>query len=96
MLETKTLQSPDRKKSPLIVDAVDFDLQLKPYDKKVLKNGIQVYAVDAGAEDVLLLEWVFFAGNNQEEQNLVAASTNFLLRKGTTRKSAFTINEHFE
>jgi predicted Zn-dependent peptidase len=55
-----------------------------------------VYAVDAGAEDVLSLEWVFFAGNWQEKKNLVAASTNFLLRNGTSGKTAFQINEHFE
>jgi predicted Zn-dependent peptidase len=50
----------------------------------------------AGAEEVMSVEWVFFAGNCYEEQNLVAATTNFLLRNGTTKKSAFEINEHFE
>jgi predicted Zn-dependent peptidase len=57
---------------------------------------VEVYAVNAGAEKVLSLEWVFFAGNWYEEQNLVAATTNFLLRNGTSTKSAFQINEHFE
>jgi predicted Zn-dependent peptidase len=52
--------------------------------------------VNAGAEEVLSLEWVFFAGNWQEEQNLVAASANFLLRNGTSKRTAFQINEHFE
>ena len=87
---------PDRKQSPTIVDAVNFNLQLKPADKFTLRNGVEVYAVNAGAEDVLSLEWVFFAGNWQEEKNLVAATTNFLLRNGTSAKSAFQINEHFE
>lgn len=87
---------PDRKQSPTIVDAVNFNLQLKPADKFTLRNGVEVYAVNAGAEDVLSLEWVFFAGNWQEEKNLVAATTNFLLRNGTSKKSAFQINEHFE
>ena len=87
---------PDRKQSPTIVDAVNFNLQLKPADKFTLRNGVEVYAVNAGAEEVLSLEWVFFAGNWQEEKNLVAATTNFLLRNGTSKKSAFQINEHFE
>ncbi len=87
---------PDRKKAPPIIDAVNFNLHLKPADKFTLDNGVQVYAVNAGAEDVLSLEWVFFAGNWQEEQNLVAATTNFLLRNGTSNKTAFQINEHFE
>ncbi|MGB3006477.1 MAG: pitrilysin family protein [Chitinophagaceae bacterium] len=87
---------PDRKQAPVIVDAVNFDLKLKQCQKIILKNGAEVYAVDAGAEEVMQLEWVFFAGNNQEEQNLVAATTNFLLRNGTSGKTAFQINEHFE
>jgi zinc protease len=86
----------ERKKAPAIVDAVNFDLRLKEADKYTLDNGVQVYAVDAGAEEVLSLEWVFFAGNWQEEKNLVAATANFLLRNGTSNRSAFQINEHFE
>ncbi len=86
----------DRKQSPHIVDAVDFQLNLKPYQKFVLDNGVEVYAVDAGAEQVLLTEWVFAAGNSQEDKNLVAATTNYLLRNGTINKTAFQINEHFD
>lgn len=87
---------PDRKQAPPIVDAVNFDLKLKPADRFALDNGIEVYAVNAGAEDVLSFEWVFYAGNWYEEQDLVAATTNFLLRNGTSNKTAFQINEHFE
>ena len=87
---------PDRKHAPEIVDAVNFKLQLKQAEKFVLKNGVEVYAVDAGAEEVLAVEWVFSAGNWFEEQNLVAATTNFLLRNGTSKKTAFQINEYFE
>ncbi len=87
---------PDRKQAPLIVDAIDFTLKLKPCQKMVLRNGVDVYAIDAGAEEVMSLEWVFFAGNCYEEKNLVAATANFLLRNGTSAKTAFQINEHFE
>src|SRR5215211_7452779 len=86
----------NRKKAPYIKDAVDFNLRLKPCEKFVLDNGVEVYAIDAGAEDVLQIEWVFYAGNWLEEKNLVAASTNFLLKNGTREKNAFQINEHFE
>jgi len=86
----------DRKQAPRIVDAVNFKLQLKPCQKFVLKNGTEVYAIDAGAEEVMLVEWVFSAGNCFEEQNLVATTANFLLRNGTTSRTAFAINEHFE
>lgn len=86
----------NRKNPPPIVDAVNFNLQLKPYTKFTLRNGVDVYSINAGAEDVMALEWVFFAGNSFEEQNLVAASANFLLKNGTSKKTAFQINEHFD
>ncbi|MBS1621401.1 MAG: insulinase family protein [Bacteroidetes bacterium] len=87
---------PDRIQPPPIVDAIAFDLKLKPCQHFLLKNGVDVYTVDAGAEEVMMVEWVFFAGNWFEEQNLVAATTNFLLKNGTNQKNAFQINEHFE
>ncbi len=85
-----------RTEPPKIKDAVEFDLKLKPYEKHILNNGAEVYVIDAGAEDVLQIEWVFYAGNWFENKNLVAASTNFLLKNGTSRKNAFQLNEHFE
>lgn len=81
---------------PRIKDAIEFHLQLKPCQHYTLDNGVHVYAVDAGAEDVLQIEWVFNAGNWFEDKNLTAASTNFLLKNGTTQKTAYQVNEHFE
>jgi zinc protease len=95
--KSNTIESmTDRKQAPEIVDAVNFKLHLRQCQEIILKNGIKVYAIDAGAEEVLSLEWVFFAGNCFEEKNLIAATTNFLLRNGTSSKTAFQINEHFE
>jgi len=86
----------NRTQTPVIKDAVDLHLELKPYEKFILKNGAAVYSINAGAEDVLQIEWVFFAGNWFEKKNLVAASANFLLKNGTVAKTAFQLNEHFE
>ena len=86
----------DRKKAPPIIDAVNFHLELKPYEESRLDNGVPVYAINAGAEEVMMVELVFFAGNSFEEKNVVAAATNFLLKNGTSKKKAFQINEHFE
>jgi len=86
----------NRTKAPQIIDAVNFKLSLKPCVKIILKNGVEVYTIDAGAEEVLSIEWVFAAGNWFEEKNLVAATANFLLKNGTSKKTAFEINEHFE
>lgn len=81
---------------PAIKDAVDFDLKLKPYDKYVLRNGVEVYAVNAGAEEVIQLELVFYAGNWFEQKHMLAPACNFLLKNGTSKYSAFEINEFFE
>jgi zinc protease len=86
----------NRKKAPHISDPVDFNLSLPPCDKFTLDNGVEVYAVNAGEEEVMLAEWVFFAGNWYEEQNIIAATTNFLLKNGTQQKTAYAISEHFE
>ncbi|WP_018626939.1 M16 family metallopeptidase [Niabella aurantiaca] len=87
---------PDRTVVPPFVDAVNFHLQLQPYQKYTLRNGVTVYAIDAGTEDVLQIEWVFDAGNWQEQKNLQAAVTNHLLKNGTGSKSAYEINEYFD
>ncbi len=86
----------NRNNTPAIIDAVNMKLQLKPYDHFVLDNSVPVYSIDAGAQEVLLVEWVFYAGNWYEEKNIVAATTNFMLKNGTKNKNAFAINEHFE
>ena len=86
----------NRKSAPEIVDAVNMKLQLKPYHHFTLDNGVPVYSIDAGAQEVLLVEWVFYAGNWYEEKNIVAATTNFMLKNGTAKRKAFAINEHFE
>ncbi len=86
----------DRNTAPFIKDAIDFDIQLKPYQKFVLDNGVEVYGYEGGAEEVMMMEMVFFAGNSYEKKNWVAAATNFLLKNGTSTKSAFEINDAFE
>ncbi len=86
----------DRSIAPEIVDAVDFDLTLTPCIQYKLKNGVEVYTIDAGAEEVMMVEWVYYAGDSFEDKNMVAAATNFMLKNGTSGKTAFEINEHFE
>lgn len=86
----------NRQAAPPIKDAVEFNLHLKPCQQFTLRNGIQVYAIDAGSQEVLQLEWVFYAGNTIESAPAVAAATNHLLKNGTSSRSAFSINEQFE
>ncbi len=86
----------NRRSAPPIKDAIEFDLKLKPYLHFTLSNGVPVYSVDAGAQDVLQLEMVFYAGNWFEQQRNVASATNYLLKNGTSKRSAFQLNEEFE
>jgi len=83
----------NRQETPNIVNAVDFDLQLKPYRHFTLDNGVPVYSIDAGAQELTQIEFVFYAGNWFEEKGIVAGATNVLLKNGTTNKSAYAINE---
>ncbi len=86
----------NRTEAPLIKDAIEFDLQLKPYQKMVLDNGVEVYSIDAGAQEVVQLEMIFYAGDSYQKSNGVAAATSHMLKNGTSTKTAFEINEHFE
>src|SRR5258708_32419488 len=86
----------NRKIAPHIKDEKDFNLQLPLYRKQVLSNGVEVYAIDLGTEDAMMVSWIFDAGNWHQEKNGVAAAVSALLKNGTSTRTAFNINEHFE
>jgi len=86
----------NRKIPPPIKDAIHYNLHLKRYELFTLDNGIPVYTVNAGAQEVLQLEFVFYSGNFFENKKGVASCTNFLLRNGTSKRTALQINEGFE
>ena len=92
----RSVVAPDRAVPPFIKDAIDFTVTLPSCEKHVLSNGVEVYALNMGTEEMIMLNWVFFAGNWYEDKKTVAAACNFLLKNGTTSKTAFEINEHFE
>lgn len=85
-----------RSTPPAIKDPVDLHLELKACQRFTLDNGVEVYAIDAGAEEVLQVEVVYRAGNWYEERNGIAGAVNFLLKNGTPGRTAFDINEYFD
>jgi len=87
---------PNRSIAPQYYDPIEFDLKLKPYTDYKLDNQTPVYAVHSNTGDVAMVEFVFYAGNWFEQQNMLAATTNFLLKNGTKNRSAFDITEAFE
>ena len=86
----------NRKVAPPIVEAVNYKLRLKPYHKYNLDNGVPVYSIHAGEQEVMQVELVYYAGNSYEDKIQVAASTNFMLKNGTKKRTALQINEAFE
>ena len=84
---------PDRKTAPHIKDAVEYEISLKKPEQFKLDNGVEVYSIQAGTEEVVQIEWVFKAGNWYEKQKNVSSATNFLIKNGTAQKSAYEINE---
>ncbi|HEY4966510.1 MAG TPA: pitrilysin family protein [Puia sp.] len=86
----------NRKSAPEITDAINFQLGLPPYHKISLRNGVDVYILDMGTVDTLMMSMVFYSGNYFETENGVAAATNFMLKSGTRSKTAYDINDFFE
>lgn len=87
---------PDRTVAPIIKDPVDFNITLKPCTRASLRNGVKMYYINDGAEEVSQIEFIFSAGNSFETKNGVAASTNYLIKNGTNKKTAFEITDYFE
>src|ERR1700748_1299257 len=90
------MQILNRKQAPPIKDATAFELELPPYRKHVLGNGVEVFAIELGQVDVLMINWIFDAGNAYDKKNGLAVAANTLLKNGTSAHRAFAINEHFE
>ena len=86
----------NRTVAPAIKEPIEFEIVLPPYEKAKLSNGVEVYSVNLGTEEVVLVNWVFCAGNWYEDKKAVASATNYLLKNGTSGKTAFQLNEHFE
>ena len=65
-------------------------------DKLFLDNGVPVYSINAGEQDVIKIEFLFKAGKWFEEKNLVADFTNRMLREGTVKHDSRTIADIFD
>jgi predicted Zn-dependent peptidase len=87
---------PDRSQAPHIKDAIEYAIALKKPEIFTLDNGVKVYNVNAGTEEVVQIEWIFKAGNWFEKSNNIASAANFLIKNGTSRKSAYEINEYVD
>jgi zinc protease len=57
-----------------------------------LKNGVPIYLIDAGTEDIMRLEIVFRAGQIKEHLPLLSSTTNMMLSEGSQNYSSEELN----
>lgn len=86
----------DRTIAPAIHDAIEFDYTLPPINTHRLSNGLPLYWLNAGVQDVVEVDWIFPAGLWYEQKPAVAQAVAALLKNGTSKRSAHEINEAFE
>ena len=86
----------DRKIAPAIHDAIEFDYKLPPINTEKLDNGLPLYWLNAGVQDVVQIDWVFPAGLWYEQKPSVAHATAALIKNGTTKHTSEQISEAFE
>ncbi len=84
----------DRTVQPPFVASSTFNL-LEP-EKRILPNGIPVYFVRGGKQEVLKIELLFNAGRWVEKKWGAGYFTGNLLTKGTRYKSSFQIAQLFD
>jgi zinc protease len=77
---------------------------IKPVDPGViqeaaiasLSNGIPIFMIDAGTEEIVRIEFTFKAGDAFEYLPLLASTTNLMLTEGSTNYSALKINRQLD
>jgi zinc protease len=72
------------------------NIHLAQAEKKSLKNGIPVYLLDAGTQEITRIEFIFRAGIRHQAQSLVSSAVNDMLDEGTFSRNAETIAEELD
>ena len=83
-----TLQ-PDRTTAPLAKPVRNLTVQQA--EKHHLSNGVPVFSVNAGFQDLVRIEFLFENKNFSIDQPLLSSSANRLITEGTKRHSALQI-----
>lgn len=69
------------------------EIRLPQIHEHILDNGITLYEVNMGTQEVLKIEVIFKAGRPFENKKLVSRATAGLLREGTVTRKASDIHE---
>lgn len=87
-------KGPDRRQAPPI-RAIER-LQLPPILTYRLSNGMPVYEIRLGTQEVVKLEVIFHAGRPYEVKKLVARATAAQVKEGSRQHHSVEIDEHFD
>lgn len=85
------MQGLDRTKVPSIRNL--DSIRIPEYKEYTLSNGLPVYALNIGTQDVIKLELVFRAGRTVEHKKVVSRATQDMLKEGTKSYKNFEISE---
>jgi zinc protease len=81
----------DRTKAP---EPKDFEkISIQEAEKSLLPNGIPLYKINAGFQDVVKIELLFPTTGFDEKQPLLSSATNRLLSEGTSRHTSQQLAE---
>lgn len=64
--------------------------------KKQLSNGVPLFVINAGSQELVKIEFLFPAGNIKSQKPLIAYCTNNMLKEGTRNSSSSEIAERLD
>ncbi len=76
----------DRKVGPRITN--DFDLKIRNVEHSILENGLEVFELNSGTQEIIKIELVFRSGRIQEKKPAVAKAAIKLLREASKSRTA--------
>lgn len=71
-------------------------IEIQKAETFTLSNGIPVYAINSGSQELTKIEFLFKAGMYYQQQPLVASATNNLLETGTKSYSANELSDNID
>ncbi len=83
------MMQPDRTMAPIAV-AIE-GVQYSAPEKVILSNGLPMWVLNMGSQEVIKAEFVFYAGSAQHGNPLVPSFTSAMMQEGTSRHSAAEI-----
>jgi len=84
----------DRKQAPAFKTIDKIDITKAKLD--VLDNGIKVYTLNSGSQELTKIEFIFKAGMYYQKQPLVASAANNLIETGTKNYTANQISDNID